>query len=121
MSCFEMDHELSQIVQIGNGKALIAGIGEHDKPGSIMLIRTNPFAIIGQIQAHSHPIEKMCTNYDSTMLFTAGTDGLFGLFEIKDKDLKSTKKETATVNISDEILIEKATRDDYISQIESLT
>jgi hypothetical protein len=29
------------------------------------------------------------------MLFTAGTDGVLGFFEIKDKDMKSNKKETA--------------------------
>lgn len=112
---------MSQIVQIGGGRVLIAGMGENDKPGSLMIIRTNPFGVLGHVQAHSLPIEKMKLNFDNTMLFTAGIDGLFSIFEIKDKDLKTTKKEAAQVYPSDEILIEKKTRDDYITQIETLT
>lgn len=100
---------------------MIAGLGENDKPGSIILARTNPYQIMSIVQAHSLPIEKMCVNFDSTMLFTSGTDGVLGFFEIKDKDLKANKKELAQVSLSDQILIEKRTRDDYIQQIESLT
>jgi hypothetical protein len=80
-----------------------------------MVMRTNPFGVIGQVQAHSQPIDKMCLNFDSTMLFTAGQDGLFTIFEIKDKDQKASKKEAAQVLMSEEILIEKKTRDDYIT------
>jgi hypothetical protein len=87
-----------------NGKALIAGVAEEDKPGSIQVYRF-PFDKIYEIQAHSLPIERLRLSYDNTHLFSAGQDGVFAIFQIIDKDPKKKDKELMQISHSDEILI----------------
>ena len=55
------------------------------------------------------------------MLFSAGQDGLFCIFDIKDKDPKGKKdKDSIQIVYSEEILIPKAERDKFMADIEHL-
>lgn len=55
------------------------------------------------------------------MLFSAGQDGLFCIFDIKDKDPKGKKdKDSISIVYSEEILIPKAERDKFMADIEHL-
>lgn len=74
------------------GKAIMAGIAENDKPGSIQVIRF-PFERIFEVQAHSLPIERIRVSYDNHFLYSVGQDGMFGIFHIQDKDPVKKDKE----------------------------
>jgi len=54
----------------------------------------------------------MRVSFDQNYLFTTGVDGVFCIFEIKDKDPKFKKeKEQVQIPDSTEILIQKSERD----------
>jgi len=57
---------------------------------------------------------------DNNYLFSAGQDGVFGIFQISDKDPQKKDKEYSQVIQSDEILIEKQERDKFQADIEHL-
>lgn len=104
------------------GRAIFAGVAEDDRPGSIQVLRY-PFEAMKQfeVQAHSLPVERLRLSFDNQTLFSAGQDGLFCVFEIKDKDPKGKKeKESIQIVYSDEILIPKAERDKFQADIEHL-
>lgn len=82
---YEAGVNIQQIQLLHGGRALFAGIAENDRPGSIQVIRF-PFERIYEIQAHSLPIERIRVSHDNTMLYSAGQDGMFGMFHIVDKD-----------------------------------
>jgi hypothetical protein len=77
------------------------------------------FEKIFEIQAHSLPIERLRVSLDNQHLFSAGQDGVFGVFSISDKDPSRKDKEFSQVIHSDEILIEKKERDAIQSEIEN--
>ena len=56
-----------------------------EKPGSIQVIRY-PFEKVAEVQAHSLPVERLRISYDNLLLFSAGQDGVFCVFEVKVKD-----------------------------------
>ncbi len=100
---------LSQIVLTSNQKALFAGTGEEGKPGAVVIFKL-PFMKINEIQGHSKPIERMRLSYDNNYLFTAGKDGCLILYDVKDRDPRSGKREREAMALpfSDEILTEKS-------------
>ena len=67
-----------------------------------------------EIQAHSLPVERIRVSFDGNYLFSVGQDGVFCIFDIKDKDPnKKKKEESIPIIIAEEILIPKAERDRY--------
>ena len=102
------------------GRALFAGVAENDKPGSIQVLNQK-FSKIYEVQAHSLPIERIRISHDNQYLFSAGQDGVFGIFNINDKDPQRKDKEFSNQVIpSEEILIEKQERDKFQADIEHL-
>jgi hypothetical protein len=97
----------------------MAGIADNDKPGSIQVIRF-PFERIFEIQAHSLPIEKLRLSFDNQFLYSAGQDGMFGIFHVIDKDQVKKDKEYTQLQVSEEILIEKSEQDKKKAEIEHL-
>ena len=75
---------ISQLVLLNGARALIAGVHENDKPGSIQVINMG-FEKIFEVQAHSLPIERLRLSYDNQYLYSAGQDGMLGIFQIMDK------------------------------------
>jgi hypothetical protein len=78
-----------------NGKALLAGLGEPDKPGSVLIFKVSEtqggdpkIDKINEVQAHSKAIERMKLSYDNHQLFTVGQDGCLIIHEVKDRDPK---------------------------------
>jgi hypothetical protein len=65
-----------------------------------------PFQRIFEVQAHSLPIERLRVSYDNQNVYSAGQDGMLGIFQVIDKDKSKNDKEYV-VTPSDEILIEK--------------
>lgn len=101
-------------------RAFFAGVAEDDRPGSIQVLR-QPWEKIFEVQAHSLPVERLRISFDNTVLFSAGQDGLFCIFDIKDKDPKGKKdKDNIQIMYSEEILIQKAERDKFQADIEHL-
>ena len=88
-------------------------------PGSIQIINFK-FQKIFEIQAHSLPIERLRVTQDNSNVFSAGQDGVFGIFTVHDKDPNKKDKEFSQVTQSEEILIEKQERDKFQADIEHL-
>jgi len=68
---YESNVNISQIVLMHGGNAILAGVAEEDKPGSIQVFRPN-FEKIYEVQAHSLPIERLRISYDNKFLFSVG-------------------------------------------------
>ena len=81
-------------------KTLFAGVSESDRPGSIYVLR-NPWEKLYEIQAHSQAVERLRLSYDNQFLFSAGRDGVFCIFDIKDKDGILIHKFTLLVKVTD--------------------
>ena len=79
---YESNVNLSQIVLMHGGNAIIAGVAEEDKPGSIQVFRSN-FEKMYEVQAHSLPVERLRISYDNKYLFSVAQDGVLAMFEIK--------------------------------------
>lgn len=63
----------------------------------------------------------MKLNFDNTKLFSVGEDGIIGVYQIVDREVK--KKDAISlpiIQLSEEILIEKKVRDDLQSDIKRL-
>ena len=56
---------------MNGGKAMVCGVAENDKPGSIQILKL-PFERVLEVQAHSLPIERLRLSYDNNFLFSAG-------------------------------------------------
>lgn len=61
-----------------NGKALLAGVGEENRPGSIYVFKVGETSTgeakmekINEVQAHSKPIDRLKLSYDNHHLFSA--------------------------------------------------
>lgn len=104
-----------------NGKALFAGTGEPNKPGSIIIYKiaedqargTLKMDKINEVQAHSKQIERMRLSFDNQQLFTSGKDGCLIVHDVKDRDPKGKTRERECLQFSDEILTEKSEIDQY--------
>ena len=70
---------------------------------------------MGEVQAHSHQIERMRLNYDNSKLFSVGIDGTLCCFSVMGKN----KLQQQDI-LHNEILIEKATLDSIQKRIKDL-
>lgn len=125
---FEINTQLSQLQVTHNGKALLAGVGEDGKPGSIYVFKVGETSTgeakmekINVVQAHSKQIERLKLSYDNHHLFSAGQDGCLIIHDVKDRDPKGKSKERECLPFSDEILTEKNEIDQINQEIEQLT
>jgi len=79
------------------------------------------FEKLFEIQAHSLPVERLRISHDNTHLFSAGQDGMFGVYHVIDRDPKKDKDYSTNVNMQDEYhLIEKQEKDKILADIEHL-
>lgn len=124
---YEVNETISQLCTTHNGKALFAGVGDPNKPGSVMIYKVSEdtkgnckIDKINEVQAHSKPIERMRMSFDNHHLFTAGQDGCFIIHDVKDRDPKGKTRERDCLAFSDEILTEKQEIDTFIQDKEQL-
>lgn len=123
---YEAGAIMSQLSMTHNAKALFAGVGEANKPGSLHIYKITDggeklkMDKINEVQAHSSGITRMKLSYDNTHLFTAGKDGCFIIHEVKDRDPKGKSRERDKIEFSDEILTDKADIDNYASEKDQL-
>lgn len=118
---FETGISLSQISLTTNQKALIGGVGEDGKPGSIHIYQLPQLTKVSEIQGHSKPIERMRLSFDNNYLMTGGQDGLLIIHDIKDRDPRGAKaREGVGLPFSEEILVNKQDIESFISEKEQL-
>lgn len=125
---YEAGAVMSQLAMTHNAKALFAGVGEKDKPGSLHIYKISETGggeklkmdKINEVQAHSSGITRMKLSYDNSHLFTAGKDGCFIIHDVKDRDPKGKSRERECLPFSDEILTDKADIDNYASEKDQL-
>ena len=115
----------SQILCGYGRRMLVAGVSEAERPGSVQIFRYNVDQFIEkaiEVQAHSKQVERMRLNYDNSKLFSIGLDGVLACFTIKDNDPISKQKlqNQPTVQLSEEILIEKQRQDQLVTAINAL-
>eukprot|EP01012_Entosiphon_sulcatum_P014150 TRINITY_DN1923_c0_g1_i1.p1 TRINITY_DN1923_c0_g1~~TRINITY_DN1923_c0_g1_i1.p1 ORF type:complete len:1205 (+),score=349.53 TRINITY_DN1923_c0_g1_i1:90-3704(+) len=70
-----------------------------------------------QSLAHAAPISRIALTFDETVLFTAGEDCTLYVYDVKDKDGRSTRRE---VTFAEEILISKADLEEKNTSISEL-
>jgi WD40 repeat protein len=114
---------ISQLCLSPSGKILFAGIGEPERPGAVRCYKFSPLTgDYSEYQAHSAPIERMRVSADDCYLFTVAEDGCVIIYEIKDKEIRSMKREReiATLTYAEEILITKPDIEELNQQMENL-
>ena len=114
---------ISQLCLSPSGKLLFAGIGEMERPGAVRCYKFSPLTgDYSEYQAHSAPIERMRVSSDDCYLFTVAEDGCVIIYEIKDKEIRSMKREReiATLTYAEEILITKPDIEEINQQMENL-
>ena len=114
---------IKQIAISHNSKFLVAGIAEAEKPGALRIYKFDPFnGEYIEIQAHSLPIVRIRITFDDTYIFTAGQDGSLIIYEIRDKDFRSLKREKEGYGLpfAEEILITKAEIEELNHEIANL-
>lgn len=105
-------------------KVLFAAMAGENTPGSVRCYKLAP--LVGdyvEFQAHSSAIARMRISYDDNYLFTVGLDGCICVFEIRDKEARSIKrdKEGAGISYGDEIIIKKQEVENLTSTIEEIS
>lgn len=115
---YESYSNYSQIALLNGARGLIVGTADDDRPGMIQIYRLN-MERAGDIQAHSLPVERIKLTFDNNTLFSAGQDGTFFMFDLKDPLFKS-QKEAPQIQPSEEILCEKAELRELLQAIEHL-
>ena len=114
---------ISQLCLSPSGKILFAGIGEPERPGAVRCYKFSPLTgDYSEYQAHSLPIERMRVSADDCYLFSVGEDGCVVIYEIKDKEIRSMKREReiTTLQYAEEILITKGDIEELNQQMENL-
>lgn len=114
---------IKQIAITHNGKFLVAGVSEAEKPGALRIYKFDPFnGEYFEIQAHALPIVRIRITYDDTYIFSAGQDGSLVIYEIRDKDFRSLKREKEGYGLpfAEEILITKSEIEDLNNEILNL-
>ena len=81
---YESSCQFAAVVVLKEGRGLIVGTGDNDRPGQISIFRLEALELVFTIQAHSLPITRLQLNFDNSHLFSASKDGSVGIFEIKD-------------------------------------
>lgn len=118
----------SQLAMTHNAKALFAGVGEANKPGSIVIYKVAEdqsqgklkMDKINEVQAHSKAIQRMRLSFDNNQLFTAGKDGCLIIHDVKDRDPKGKSRDRDGLQFSDEILTDKQDFDNIAQEKEQL-
>jgi WD40 repeat protein len=114
---------MSRVAVTHSGKMLVATMGEAERPGSIRTYKFEPMdGEFIEYQAHSLPIERLRISYDDSFIFTVGQDGCLIIYEIKDRDHRSLKRDKDGVGLAfaEEILITKSEIEDLNKQIDHL-
>lgn len=71
----ELPLVLSQIQITPNGRTILAGVGEPDRPGAIQVwsrFEDKPLDKLNEIQAHSRGVERLRLSPDTQNLFSVG-------------------------------------------------
>jgi len=121
---YEENLTYSQLLVGYQRSLLYAGLAEPNRPGSIQVFRyeNNVIEKAAEVQAHSQQIERMRLNYDNSKLFSIGIDGTLACFSVKDNDTEAKKKaqQQPTMQLAEDILIEKVTLDSIQTRIKTL-
>jgi len=115
-----MDAYLSEVCMMNSGRAIIAGVGEPDRPGEIQVWKF-PLERTLSVQAHSKPVTRLRLSHDNSWLYTASEDGIVGIFEVKDKDPRAMKRDESfhgagNLLYSEEILTDKSRMEALINE-----
>lgn len=103
---YESYTNFSQVALLNGDRGIIVGTADDDRPGMIIIFRKKMDRSC-DIQAHSLPVERIKLTFDNNILFSAGQDGSFFMFDLKDPTLKRDKEPPA-IQFSEAILTEKS-------------
>lgn len=104
-----------------NTRALLAGVGEQNKPGPVHCYKFPP-EVEGEhieTQAHAGPIERMRITLDDMWLFTAGSDGCLIIWEIKDKEARLARGKDIGLPFSEELLLTRQDEEEKQAELDS--
>ena len=104
-------------------RTLFAGVSESDMPGPIRCYKITPFVPeCSEVQAHSLPVVRLRISHDEQFLFSVGHDGCLCMFEIKDREIRGSKRQTETLALlpAEEIIITRSEITDTDEHIKTL-
>ena len=115
---------INQIVLSGSGRMLFAGT----EAGTI---RSYKFPLTGdytEVQCHSAPVTRLRITADDAYLFSVAEDSTVYLFDVRDKEGRSAKRDKEMMAFAEEILVTKTdleektqTMTDLKTKVEELT
>lgn len=104
----ETDGIVGQITISRSGKLLFAGYNDSKKTGAVRCYKLPAFTGEDiEYQGHAKGIERMRVSFDDSFLFTVSQDGTLIIWDIKDRDVRTARrdKDLSSMPFSEEILI----------------
>ena len=102
------DEIIGQIAISRSGKLLFAGYNDFKKTGAVRCFKIPAFTGDDiEYQGHSKGIERIRVSFDDYYLFTVSQDASLIIWEIKDRDVRTARrdKDFSSIPFSEEILI----------------
>ena len=119
----ETDGVVGQIAISRSGKLLFAGYNDSKKTGAVRCYKMPAFTGEDiEYQGHSKGIERIRVSFDDSFLFTVSQDGSLIIWDIKDRDVRTARrdKDLSSMPFSEEILITANDTEELHQMIENL-
>eukprot|EP00898_Chlorokybus_atmophyticus_P003830 jgi/Chlat1/4448/Chrsp29S00328 len=107
---------LTQLAVSTSGRALFAGT---EKGG----LRTYRLPLTGEFQEHpctSSSITRLRISCDESMLFCGSEDGCLFIYDLRDKEARSAKREKETLTYAEEVLVTKVDLEEKRARMQEL-
>merc|ERR1719261_1363841 len=70
---------------------------------------------------HARAVTRMCITYDDSHPFTVSEDGCLLIIDVRDKEIRASKRDKEMLAFSEEVLVTKSDLDEKTSQMSDLT
>ena len=112
---------LTQVRLTNGGRQLFAATDS----GAVRIYRLDGGAVAGEkeyqeLQCHAGPVTGMRVNFDDTLLFCVGDDGVLSVFDIKERMMEGAAKAGEGMVFAQEVLMTKADLEDIRNRMHEL-
>jgi hypothetical protein len=104
-------------------RSMFGGVSEPNRPGPILVYGLHPLVSDStEVQAHAGPVTRLRLSPDEQHLFSVGADGALCIFEVKDREHRTLRRDKEPLlPVSQEIIVTRHEIDDLASSIETLS
>jgi WD40 repeat protein len=104
---------LTQVVLSHSGRMLFTGADN----GTVQSWKFPLSHEFQEYQCHSRAVTRMCMTYDDAHLFTVSDDGCLLIIDVRDKEIRASKRDKEMLAFSEEILVTKSDLDEKTAQM----